>query len=1112
VPYVTARVGIQLNQRAVLSRAAFDGTFTLENLDPSVDLSNILVELDIYDKNGLLVNDRFAISAPSLSGFNGNISGSGFLGRNQTGTAVFTILANNEAAPIEPTDYSIGGRFSYLRNDSVVNYNLIPAPITVAPAPVLSLDYFLQRDVFSDDPFTNPIESTRPFVLGLLARNSGYGAATNFSITSGQPKIVDNQTGLLIDFKLIGSSVGSQTNTINPSLTVNLGNLAAQSTAEAHWLMTSTLQGRFIDYKAQVEYVNPLGFKDLAASFSQLQNVKLHELNHMVRDDRSGADNLFDYLVNDNPPRVGEDNTGRDLDPDLLYLSNGNVENVDLINAGSVTTSPTGTANEFSLSFASIGAAPWKYLTIHDPGNGAYPIASIKRQDGSSLDPNNYWVTDRTFPESGRPTYEHKLHLLDHLAEGSNPVYTILYNSSYSNTPPSLTAPPTNQQAFNSTPFSYILPSNTFSEVDQGDQLFYAARLVGGGGLPSWLNFDPISRRFSGTPASTDLGTLNVEVVATDNAGATASSSFQLSVLSATLAPTLAIAGVSADQLEGDAGSKSFTFTVSRTGDTSGTASAVWTVSGSGSNPANAADFGAAALPSGTVNFAPTESSQTITVQVSGDTVVELDEGFTVTLTNPSGATIATSTASGIIRNDDIALNQPPTAVALTNVTSTLAENTNTSSRVKLADIAISDDALGSNTIALSGADAAAFEVEGTALYLKAGTSLNYETKTAYAVTVSVLDSTLSGSSPVSTTYSLAITDINEAPTALALSATAFNENIPAGSLVASLSSSDPDSSPQSFSYALVAGAGDSDNLAFFITGDELHITRSPDYEVKSSYNIRLRTTDQGGLSFERSVQLAVNDLPDSPSYSFSRSAAIVYEGGALAIGVSSTNVAPGTQLYWSFSGTGISGADFGDGNLVGTSTLGADGRASFTKVLAADGVPEGDELLEVKFYSDSARTQLVGSTLPVMLKEPAVGVVTDGPDIITGTAANETISGIPTGSTQRGRGTVDKLTGGGGNDLFLLGDADGVFYDDGNATVQGTTDMAWITDFSAGDKIRLHGNSAYYQLSTARYAGFRGVQINALLPASSPEPIGFVQAATLTTLNLTDSTQFTYL
>jgi Ca2+-binding RTX toxin-like protein len=147
-----------------------------------------------------------------------------------------------------------------------------------------------------------------------------------------------------------------------------------------------------------------------------------------------------------------------------------------------------------------------------------------------------------------------------------------------------------------------------------------------------------------------------------------------------------------------------------------------------------------------------------------------------------------------------------------------------------------------------------------------------------------------------------------------------------------------------------------------------------------------------------------------------------------------------------------------------------------------------------------------------VTLKEPSVGVVTDGPDVITGTAANETISGIPSGSSLRGRGTVDKLTGGGGNDLFLLGDADGIFYDDGNASVQGTTDMAWITDFSAGDKIRLYGNSTYYQLTSARYAGLRGVQINALLPASTPEPIGFVQAATLTTLSLTNSAQFTYL
>jgi predicted extracellular nuclease/phosphodiesterase/alkaline phosphatase D-like protein/2',3'-cyclic-nucleotide 2'-phosphodiesterase (5'-nucleotidase family) len=352
---------------------------------------------------------------------------------------------------------------------------------------------------------------------------------------------------------------------------------------------------------------------------------------------------------------------------------------------------------------------------------------------------------------------------------------------------------------------------------------------------------------------------------------------------------------------------------------------------------------------------------------------------------------------------------------------------------------------------------------------------------------------------------------LNQAPNAVGLSATTFDENIMDGSLVANLSSSDPDRTPQSFTYALVAGAGDTDNLAFFVTGNELHLTRTPDYERKSSYNIRLKSTDQGGLSFERSVQLAVNDLPDSPSYTFSSSASTVYEGAGLAFGISSSNVAPGTQLYWSFSGSGITGTDFVDRNISGTNMLGADGRASFTKTIADDGFIEGDEGLSVKFFSDSARTQQLGSTILVTIKELSVGVVTNGPDIIIGTAADETIRGVPTGSTQRGRGTVDKLTGGGGNDSFVLGDASGVFYDDGNPAVPETKDMAWITDFSVGDKIILSGSAVNYQLTSARYSGLKGVQINALLPASTPEPIGFVQAATLESLKLSNHNQFAY-
>ncbi|POY36519.1 secretion protein, partial [Flavobacterium alvei] len=63
------------------------------------------------------------------------------------------------------------------------------------------------------------------------------------------------------------------------------------------------------------------------------------------------------------------------------------------------------------------------------------------------------------------------------------------------------------------------------------------------------------------------------------------------------------------------------------------------------------------------------------------------------------------------------------------------------------------------------------------------------------------------------------------------------------------------------FTYSLVAGTGSTDNAAFNISGSSLRITASPDFETKNSYSIRIRTTDQGGLSFEKAVTITVNDV-----------------------------------------------------------------------------------------------------------------------------------------------------------------------------------------------------------------------------------------------------------
>ncbi len=101
-------------------------------------------------------------------------------------------------------------------------------------------------------------------------------------------------------------------------------------------------------------------------------------------------------------------------------------------------------------------------------------------------------------------------------------------------------------------------------------------------------------------------------------------------------------------------------------------------------------------------------------------------------------------------------------------------------------------------------------------------------------------------------------------PTALALSATSLDENVPAGTVVGALSTTDSDLN-DTFTYSLVSGAGSTDNAAFSIgTGvnaGKLLLNASPDYEAKTSYSIRVRTTDQGGLAFDKFFTINVVDL-----------------------------------------------------------------------------------------------------------------------------------------------------------------------------------------------------------------------------------------------------------
>jgi hypothetical protein len=203
----------------------------------------------------------------------------------------------------------VGGEFRYTLNGVQVTVPLSPVPITVNPTARLTLDYFHQRDVYSDDPFTDLVEPSIPFNLAVMVRNNGAGDARNFRITSAQPEIVENEKGLLIDFKIIATEVAGQNMT--PTLTANFGTIPAGGISVARWLMTSTLQGLFINYSATFEHLDGQGNPRL----SLIDEVRIHEMIRLVQAGAPFADGKPDFLVNDRADL-------RDL-PDTLWLSDG---------------------------------------------------------------------------------------------------------------------------------------------------------------------------------------------------------------------------------------------------------------------------------------------------------------------------------------------------------------------------------------------------------------------------------------------------------------------------------------------------------------------------------------------------------------------------------------------------------------------------------------------------------------------------------------------------------------------------------------------------------------------------------------------------------------------
>ena len=407
---VCSSITLQFTQKMVMTRQAFRGTLTVFNGNEQEAMKDVKLTLTVTDEKGnIAMKDKFQVNPEKLEGFNGKLdfTDGWTLDAQKEGVATVLFIPTKKAAPTVETRYAFGGTLSYVDpfTGLEVTRDLTPITLTVKPSPNLDLTYFMQRDIKGDDPLTKEVEPSEEAEFSLLINNLGYGDATNVRMSTNQPEIVDNEKGLKVKFELMSSQLNGQEKTLalGGSVSTDFGNIPAHSTSYAQWWLKSSLLGHFTDYDVTATHLTSYGNKDL----SLLNDVTIHELIRSI-DVTKGDKTLKGFMTND---IVDADDT-----PDMLYLSDGEIEKVNVAASSSITkTSDT----EYTLTITP-SEEGWNYGNLSDPTYGVSALKSVTRaSDGKQISLRNFWQTDRTLRDGKDPLYENRIHFADQF-DGKN--------------------------------------------------------------------------------------------------------------------------------------------------------------------------------------------------------------------------------------------------------------------------------------------------------------------------------------------------------------------------------------------------------------------------------------------------------------------------------------------------------------------------------------------------------------------------------------------------------------------------------------------------------------------------------------------------------------------
>ena len=415
---------------------------------------------------------------------------------------------------------------------SNIEYLVLNASSVTVRASSQSLASFTEIN----SPYGNGKVTTADATLDLSGKQT-YGVQFSSSNANGTVFTTNN---LATAFSVIGGA-GDDTVVIN-------GFTLTSSQREAIFATTSieTIQDQYGVYDANgLINVLPTGSVTISGTATPTEDQTLTASNTLADADGLGAITYHwlrsgvDTGATGSSYMLGDADVGLQISVRANYTDgHGAAESVT-----SAATAAVANVNDIPTGSVTISGTPTEDQTL---------TASNTLADADGLGPISYqWQSDGVDISGatgsshtlGDADVGHSIKVVASYADGHGTAESVASAATAavagSNAAPTVANLIADQIATEDSAFSFVIPGNTFNDVNVGDHLTYSATLANGLVLPSWLHFDAAAGTFSGTPVNADVGTLQVKVTASDDSNASVSDTFDIAVANTNDAPTV---------------------------------------------------------------------------------------------------------------------------------------------------------------------------------------------------------------------------------------------------------------------------------------------------------------------------------------------------------------------------------------------------------------------------------------------------------------------------------------------------------------------------------------------------------------------------------------------